>query len=106
VVGGTHVWDRWTSLIGSVKDELGRGDLRDLDVWVWTPGVHCVSFPLTGPTPGVQSCGRMALLVELGGHELAGKHEGVRRSAPGRAAASLSASISSWILFSSISRRQ
>src|SRR5947208_16861939 len=40
------------------------------------PGVHCVSFPLTGPTPGVQSCGRMALLAGLGGHELAGEHDG------------------------------
>jgi hypothetical protein len=48
----------------------------------------------------------MALLAEPGGHELAGEHEGVRRSAPGQAAASLSASISSWILFSAISRRQ
>jgi hypothetical protein len=48
----------------------------------------------------------MALLVGLGGHELAGEHEGVRRSAPGQVGASLSASISSWILFSSISRRQ
>jgi hypothetical protein len=48
----------------------------------------------------------MALLVELGGHELAGEHAGVRGPAPGRAAAALSASISSWILFSSISRRQ
>jgi hypothetical protein len=47
----------------------------------------------------------MALLAELGGHELAGEHEGARRSAPGQAAA-LSASISSWIPFSSISRRQ
>jgi hypothetical protein len=83
VVGGTHEWDRCTSLIGSVKDEPGLGDLRDLGVWVWTPGIHCVSFPLTGPTPGVQSCGRMALLVGLGGHELAGEHDGVRRPAPG-----------------------
>jgi hypothetical protein len=29
VVGGTHQWDRCTSLIGSVKDEPGQGDLRD-----------------------------------------------------------------------------
>jgi len=57
VVGGTHEWDRCTSLIGSVKDEPGQGDLRDLNIWVWTPGVHCVSFPLTGPTPGVPSYG-------------------------------------------------
>jgi hypothetical protein len=52
-IGGTHQWDRCTSLTGSVKDEPGQGDLRDLDVWVWTPGAHCVSFPLTRPTPGV-----------------------------------------------------
>jgi hypothetical protein len=58
------------------------------------------------PTPGDQSCGRMALLVELGDHELAGDHEGVRRSALGQATASLRTSTSSWILFSSISRRQ
>ena len=50
--------------------------------------------------------GRMALLVELGGHELAGEHEAVGGPAPGRAAASLSASVSSWILFFSISRRR
>ena len=43
--------ERCTSLIGSVEDEPGRGDLRDLNVWVSTPGVHRVSFPLTGPTP-------------------------------------------------------
>jgi hypothetical protein len=42
VVGGTHEWDRCTSLIGLVKDEPGRGDLRDLGVWVWSPGIHCV----------------------------------------------------------------
>jgi hypothetical protein len=58
VVGGTHQRDRCTWFIGSVKDEPGQGDLRDLNVCVWTPGAHCVSFPLTGPAPGVQSCGR------------------------------------------------
>src|SRR5580704_16873946 len=76
VVGGTHERDRWTSLTGSAEDEPGLGDLRDLGVWVRTAGIHHGSFPLTGPTPGVQSCGWMALLVGLGGHELAGEHGG------------------------------
>src|SRR5215469_16776700 len=31
VVGGTHEWDRCPSLIGSVRDEPGRGGLQDLD---------------------------------------------------------------------------
>jgi hypothetical protein len=31
--------------------------------------------PWAGPTPGVQSCGRMALLAEVGGHELAREHD-------------------------------
>ena len=92
-VGGTHEWDRCTSLIGWVRDEPGLGDLRGLGVWVGTPGVQCVSFPWTGPTPGVQFCGRMALLVEPGGHALAGEHDGGARPAPGRAAASVSGSI-------------
>jgi hypothetical protein len=48
----------------------------------------------------------MALLVELGGHELAGEHEGCAGRRPAGQPPSLSASISSWILFSSISRRQ
>jgi hypothetical protein len=61
---------------------------------------------LTGPMPGAQSCGRMALLVELGGHELAGEHdEGARWPAPGQAAASLSALILSCMLFSARSRQ-
>jgi len=55
--------------------------------------------------PGVQFCGRMALLAEFGGYERAGRHDGVRWSAPGQAAV-LSASISGWILFSSIWRRR
>src|SRR5580700_6317023 len=82
-VGGTHERDRCASLIGSVKDEPGRGDLRDLNVWVGTPGVHWVSFPLTGPTPGVQSRGPVALLAEPGGHELAGGHDKVALAGAG-----------------------
>jgi hypothetical protein len=48
----------------------------------------------------------MAFLVELGGHELAGEHDGGAPVGARPAAASLSASISGRILFSSISRRQ